>query len=184
MFQRKIEVTVHVTTESDSNPVDQEIATLHRDATALKDKNWPEAVRLLRLAGSLDAQHQRWIETARMIRLPLFLQQAGHFDEALAEFKQLIPRVPLQLQATLGHCSKLFLRAMAHHETALIYDKMRLACKRQKRLDLASDYEMRSQTHSDAWEALQPQLEMELEAEQAALEARVNARHASRRRVQ
>ena len=102
------------------DPIDEQIANLHREATQLKGKDWPMAVALLQRAAELDERHSRWLDAARMVRLPVFMQQAGQFDAALVEFARLIRRVPAQVQATAGNTGPLFIRSLGHYETALI----------------------------------------------------------------
>lgn len=146
----------------------------------LNGKDWQQAVALLQKASELDERHGRWIDAARMVRLPVFMQQAGQFDAALVEFARLIRRVPAQVQATAGNTGALLIRARGHYETALIYDKKRVACKREKNAALAQDSELRAETHHAAWEKLQPALDKEREKETAAYEAKSLARQAAR----
>lgn len=160
--------------------IDEQISNLHREATQLKGKDWPGAVALLQKAAELDERHSRWLDAARMVRLPVFMQQAGQFDAALLEFARLIRRVPAQVQATAGNTGPLFIRALGHHETALIYDKKRVACKREKSAALAEDSALRADTHRAAWEKLQPALDKEREMEAAAYRAKSLAREAAR----
>lgn len=163
-----------------SDPIDEEIATLHREATALKGNDWTQAVALLQKAAALEAQHDRFADADRMVRLPIFLQQAGRFDEAMAEFSRLIERVQAYVQKTFGHTSELIRSASLHHQYGIIYDKMRLACKREKRMDLVQEYLAKVEFHKNAWAELQDSIDAEREKEVAAYDAKIRARESAR----
>ncbi len=135
---------------TDPAAIDLEISALHKRATQLKGDDWPGAISALEKAAILDAAHNRWNDMARMVRLPTFLQQAGRFDEAMAEFERLIERVPIYVQEHAGAANELSRSATLHREYEVLYDKMRLACKREKQHELAEKYNQKSAVHREA----------------------------------
>jgi tetratricopeptide (TPR) repeat protein len=134
-------VTATIIFEPDP-PADQEVATLHKRATSLKDDGRiDEAVQCLKRAQHLmrtEASYSYPIE--KWCRLPLFLQLAGHFDEAMQEFKRLIYEVDERLLKESRHLPDDIALLFRHAHLAVIYDKMKVACKREKRRDLAEKY--------------------------------------------
>jgi hypothetical protein len=135
---------------TDPAVIDREISALHKEATRLKGKDWPAAISALEKATILDAAHNRWNDMTRMVRLPTFLQQAGRFDEAMAEFERLIDRVPIYVQEHSGTDNELARSATLHREYEVLYDKMRLACKREKHTEQAEKYAQKSAVHKQA----------------------------------
>ncbi|MBK6651514.1 MAG: hypothetical protein IPG42_18610 [Betaproteobacteria bacterium] len=135
---------------TDPSVIDNEISALHKKATQLKSKDWSGAISALEKAAILDAAHNRWNDMTRMVRLPTFLQQAGRFDEAMAEFERLIERVPIYVQEHAGAANELSRSATLHREYEVLYDKMRLACKREKQHELAEKYTQKSAVHREA----------------------------------
>lgn len=144
-----------------SDKIQSEVARLHREATKLKGIDWPGAIALLTKASVLDGKHGLWLGAATMVRLPICLQQGGQFEQSLAEFDRLIGRVPEQVRNFFTDSSELHRRAICHFESSIIYGKRRVACKREKRLDLAQNAKLAYDIHQAAWEALQPALERE-----------------------
>lgn len=113
--------------------IDEETAELNREATRLKNAgDWDGAIVALKKA--------RERTDSDDLRLPLFLQQAGRFDEAMTEFNRILSRVDERFARDLSHQPEFIQKGQALHEKATIYDKMRLACKRQNLSDEASRY--------------------------------------------
>lgn len=135
---------------SDPVAIDNEIAALHKHATASKGKDWPAAIAALEKAAVLDAAHRRWNDMTRMVRLPVFLQQAGRFDEAMAEFDRLIERVPVYVQEHATSANEVARSATLHREYEILYDKLRLACKREKQDEQAEKFAKLSAVHREA----------------------------------
>lgn len=119
------------------------VGELHRRATALvNDGNLPDAIECLRQAQAIMRSNPGVVFTVQQwLRLPLFLQQAGCFDEAMAEFDRLIEEADARALSEHPHLPDDIALLMAHSRRARIYDKMRLACKRQKCADLEARYE-------------------------------------------
>lgn len=109
---------------------------LNREATQAKGHDWSRAVALLREAKSLEGDH--YCDT----RLAKFLQEAGRFDEALAEIQWLLDRVHVRLSPNVSGSKRARLRARVmadiHRDAALI-------CGREGRADLAAEHERREQ---------------------------------------
>jgi tetratricopeptide (TPR) repeat protein len=146
-----IKATYLSSASADASAIDLQITALHKEATQSKSKDWPTAIAALQKAAVLDAAHNRWNDMTRMVRLPTFLQQAGRFEEAMAEFDRLIERVPSYVQEhTANKSDELARGAALHREYELLYDKMRLACKRQKEHELAEKYAQKSTLHREA----------------------------------
>ena len=135
---------------SDPTDIDHQISALHKEATSRKGKDWPGAIAALEKAAVLDAAHSRWNDMTRMVRLPTFLQQAGRFDEAMAEFDRLTERIPAYVQEHSTTNNELARSATLHREYEILYDKMRLACKREKQHELAEKYAQKSAVHHEA----------------------------------
>jgi NTP pyrophosphatase (non-canonical NTP hydrolase) len=90
------------------------------------------------------------IET--FLRLPMYLQQAGRFDEALIEFK-------LMLQgkwSSAGAVREKHRVGARLLELVRVYDKMRLACQRQKRQDFAVSCGLLAYGAREAADAIHP----------------------------
>ena len=151
---------VHVKTPSvEATPVEdtviasedsvyEEFTALHRKATELKSaKQWEEAIACLRKAKALAGPDECTVQ--RLCRLPLFLQQAGHFDEALAEFQELLDNAEAANQKEFEHQRKNVWEKFLHLRLSEIYGHMMTACKRQKRLDLLEIYSEKARFHYD-----------------------------------
>jgi tetratricopeptide (TPR) repeat protein len=113
--------------------IDEETSELKREATRLKNVgDWDGAIAaLIKAKDRTDSDD---------LRLPIFLQQAGKFDEAMIEFNRILSRVDEQYSREFSHQPVFIQQGQALHAKATIYDKMRLACKRQKLSDEASRY--------------------------------------------
>ncbi|MBQ3059546.1 MAG: hypothetical protein IJD16_04440 [Desulfovibrio sp.] len=128
--------------------LDNDIAALHRRATEFKDaKQWEEAIACLRKAKELIGPSMGGYTVQRLCRLPLFLQQAGHFEEALIEFQVLLDNAEAANQEEFGHQRKNVQEKFLHLRLSQIYGHMITACKRQKRLDLLEIYQEKARFH-------------------------------------
>lgn len=136
------------------DPVDAHIAALHREATEHKNVNWDEAIRCLTEANALTRQRYGHCGIERGLRLPLFLQQAGRFKEVMNEFETLLNEVKPSVHQDFSHCSPLVKERIIHAGYQQIYDKMRLACKRQKLPDEAKRYQLLAEEHKEKLEEL------------------------------
>jgi hypothetical protein len=141
---------------------DEETAALLREATAAKNgKNWDRAITCLFEA---KVRMGDGYPIDSRLRLPLFLQQAGRFEEAIMEFQWLIDQVRPRIERSLDQTSANVRRATIASDMAHIYDKTRLACKREKRFDEAKRYGSLSEQHRAVWQKLQPLIECEQKA--------------------
>lgn len=123
------------------NNYDVGISNLEKQATEFKKaKDWNSAIECLKKAREL-----RGYSTDR---LPLFLQQAGLFNEAMTEFKRLLDEVDPYCASMFSHQPKTIQRGQSYHMRASIYNKMRLACEREKLLEEASKYALSSDKYS------------------------------------
>ena len=115
--------------------------SLLKEATVKHDAgDFLGAIRCLREA-------YEFLETSSIIypvetylRLPLYLQKANLFQEAMESFNSILKSVSSQVARDFAHqdsVTQLSLVAMNRH---VIYDKMRVACKREKRLNLVALY--------------------------------------------
>lgn len=117
-------------TSSMAFSVDEEAAALNREATQWKKSgDWDKAIAALQK-----------ISGGAGLRLPSFLQQAGRFEEAMEEFNRLLGEVDANAADMFSHQPEFIQKGQALHVKATIYDKMRLACKRQKLPDEEGKY--------------------------------------------
>lgn len=158
---------------SASREQQEHVWALGRQATQLKtEKRWDEAVECLMQQRALAAELNVVMGTANLLRLPLYLQQAGQFEDAQAEFERLLASAESEVDGWLSPNVSPASRALAiARERQLIADKARLASKRQKRPDLMETYQALSDTEARTIEALQPVVECERAALVAASEA-------------
>ena len=117
------------------SPEEERVRELMRTATALSDKDPNAAVKTFREAAALIPQTATDHGVAPFLRVPRYLQQAGRQDEAWEEFQRLLKDGYPNMQQ--GG------RAWHRMETD-VYDKMRLFLQREKRLDEAVLYGVRS----------------------------------------
>lgn len=133
---------------------DEVLAELNRRATESKHAgDWGAAVALLQQAKA--RQGDMYEDT----RLALFLQQAGRFDEAMAEFSWLLEQAHPQCEAEFPHQSTTVRRAAVASRRARIHDKIRLACQRETRLDMADAHQALSKAFWAEQKALKPEIE-------------------------
>ncbi|WP_171694570.1 hypothetical protein [Methylomonas sp. ZR1] len=152
------------------NPIDERIAALHREATQHKVFDWDAAVACLQEANDLMRRHGGIYDIERWLRLPVFLQQAGRFQEAMQVFNQLLNDVEPRVRAEFSHTSPTTINKHIHLHYQKIYDKMRMACKREKRLEEATQFGAMSLKHGEQAQALQPIIDSERDAERKAYE--------------
>lgn len=152
------------------NPIDERIAALHREATQHKDSDWDAAVECLQEANDLMRRHGGIYDIERWLRLPVFLQQAGRFQEAMQVFRQLLDDVEPRVKAEFSHTSPTTIEKYIHLNYKKIYDKMRMACKREKRPKDATQFGALSVLHDEQAKALQPIIESERDTERKAYE--------------
>lgn len=157
-------------------PEELEIAELNRAATRHKSSgDWQAAITCLRRAREIELAHgiARDVETA--LRLPMFLQQGGHFDAAMVEFERLLSEADVIAAYGLEHQPDFFRVGHAHRVRAMIYDKMRLACKRAKRGDLADKYAVLWEKHGDEFDRYRRMMDLHRARESKKRDAKLQA---------
>lgn len=119
----------------------EEIAALHREATAKKsEKDWDAAIACLREAAELSPHTKVTYPIKHYLRLPVFLQQAGRVDESMREFSELIDSVQGRIGKDFAHQPESVQEYLCHADYAAIYEAMATACKRQKMLEKMTEY--------------------------------------------
>lgn len=137
------------------NPIDERIAALHREATQHKGDDWNAAIACLQEASDLMRRHGGYYGFDRWTRLPVFLQQAGRFDEAMREFERLLSEVEDRVKNEgSDRSTPASIQKYIHLNYQQIYDKMRMVCKRQKLLDKAAEYQALTEKHARLYEEL------------------------------
>ena len=117
------------------------LAGLHKKATEFSRCGDLEAA--LKMLRDAQAQARRYSlpqTPERWSRLPLYLQKTGHFAEAMQEFEKVLRDVERQAVEQASAYPEYFRAGFAHHPKFFIYDKMRLACRRQKLPNDAKKY--------------------------------------------
>jgi tetratricopeptide (TPR) repeat protein len=123
---------------------DDRVAELLRQATAFKDKKeWDKALSVLAEAKKLMLVSPVAYSIETWCKYPLYLQQAGRFEEAMEEFKFLFD----DLERRARHEAKLdnpnvsserrkiaYYQIIISNGKQIIKDKMTLAQSRQKKL--------------------------------------------------
>lgn len=111
----------------------------------------------------------------RWIRLPVFLQQAGRFDEAMQEFEKLLKEVQGRVrQETLENATENWISYQEHINYQKIYDKMRMVCKREKWADEVKKYASLATRHAEEVERLREVVDKEWQAERDAYQRKKN----------
>lgn len=159
----KIGVTVATTNiVIRKNPIDERIAALHREATQHKEDDWSKAVACLQDASDLMRRHGGNYGIERWIRLPVFLQQAGRFSESLKEFDRLVKETDERVRRdSRVDASQAWFDYRTHLDLQLIYDKMRMACKREKLKDESIKFAAMSSEHAERAKELRQIIESE-----------------------
>lgn len=170
--ERMEQTILSTTVKISRNPVHDRIATLSREATTHKDVNWNVGVTCLQEAAHL-MRNSDYYDMSKMLRLPVFLQQAGRFEEAMEEFERLLADAKPIAQKEMANTN---LPTAAKRHTHLyylqIYDKMRTVCKRQKLKDKAEEYRALSEKHKLVYEELTRVVDIERQAQRDAYKAR------------
>lgn len=111
---------------------DNETAALLRQATAYADaKNWDEAIAALysanrRMSASpVDYPIETWL------KLPLYLQRAGRFDESVRMFDQIDAETPARVARFFKHQSASWQERAVAEQRKVIAEKKALATKRE-----------------------------------------------------
>lgn len=116
---------------------------LLKEATQKKNNDdWDGAINCLREAYKQIAQSKISYPIETYLRLPLYLQQAGHYTESAAEFERLLRNLPAKIAKEFSHISKQEQNGLIGMEASIIYDKMRLASQREKQFTNSVYYQI------------------------------------------
>ncbi len=114
---------------------DHETDALLREATQWSDaKDWDRAIACLRQANARMKVSPVSYPVQTWLRLPLYLQKAERFDEAMIEFTKLADETGGRIARAFPHQSKAKQQVFAKQELAVIQDKIRLAKEREAKL--------------------------------------------------
>lgn len=172
----RIKITAQVFAKSRR---DSRISVLHRDATKLKDLGeWDKAIDALQEAQELMRKSDELHTMESWLRLPIFLQQGGRFDEAMQEFNRLLGEVDSRTAQEYSHHPEFMQHGATHHRRAAIYNKMKVACRRQKLPEEAAKYEKLRDEYYAKHEEYGKEREVHWEKERVMFEARREERHA------
>lgn len=111
---------------------DDETASLLRQATAFADsKLWDEAIDALYSANKRMCTSPVSYPIETWLKLPLYLQRAGRFDESMRVFDQIDTETPVRVARFLGHASAQERRQSTIRQRAVIREKRMLAVTRE-----------------------------------------------------
>lgn len=111
---------------------DPETAALLREATQWSNANdLDRAITCLRQANARMKVSPVSYPIQAWLRLPLYLQKAGRYDEAVTEFVRLSDEATGRIARAFSHQSKAKQQVFVRQELAVIRDKIRLAQERE-----------------------------------------------------
>lgn len=153
------------------NSVEEErFADLHREATQYKNTgDWDKAIACLREAEKIAPD----MPVKSAARLPLFLQQSGHFEEAMIEFQKLIDHTESRIISWLPKSNISSKTMLVHADLMTIYQSMSTACKREKLQEQADECAKLAEKHKSQHAKL-------LKAEQARISKKIAERRGKR----
>lgn len=144
-------------------PAEEHVRRLNVAATALKKTDIGTAVEYLRRARALnDSIGDRSHPTEWYLRLPLFLQQAGRMDESLVEFEILLANTDRYV--VYPQMSALEIERSRHAYLGSVYDKLRLAWKRENNVAKSEEAQRLCDFHRGERERLEKMIEKERNA--------------------
>ncbi|MFZ5466611.1 MAG: hypothetical protein ACOZAI_05050 [Pseudomonadota bacterium] len=134
--------------------MDSRISTLNKEATTLNKEGHVEAAieRLIECKALMQHSTTSY-STKAWLRLPLFMQKAGRFDEAMVEFTWLIGTTVERIGRHYSHQPRGVRAYLEHAELAEIHEAMALACKREKRPADTERYANLAAVHRAQWAA-------------------------------
>ncbi len=107
---------------------------LLKKATALHgEKHYLAAVECLKAAYDLMWDEETIWPVSTYLRLPLYLQKAGKYEEALEEFRDMLEDANVTVNREFKHLSPAKRKSHVVFRRHAIYDKMRVAAQREKR---------------------------------------------------
>jgi len=150
------------------------ISELNKEATRLKNAGDLEgAIACLRAAKCLRWTADVHYPIKSWTRLPLFLQAAGRMDEAMVEFQELLDTAEKEIERFHSHNMKQVRNMLTYATEAEIYTAMSRACKREKRITEAEQYESIA---NKKWEQHQKLFAIDQERRRKAAETRRSRR--------
>jgi hypothetical protein len=133
------------------NPMETESYQLEHQATELKKAgDWDGAIAALRRVKALAG------ESYEDARLAKYLQDAGRFEEAMAEIQWLLDRCAQQCRALFGHQPEVTVQCQQAGRMAAIHAAAALICKRAKATDLQAHHEAQAAKFSEERLRLNP----------------------------
>ena len=143
----QLQVEVKGTSRPNTQAEDR-VSELHRQATIYKnDANWDKAIACLREAEKLKCGVETIYPIKHALRLPLFLQQGGYFNEAMAEFQKLLDGTEDRVLSWLPKRNISSKTMLIHADLMNIYQSMSTSCKREKLQALADEYAELAEEH-------------------------------------
>lgn len=134
-----------------SEAVIEESAALEKQATALKKEgDWDGAIALLRKAKAL---HGSLYQSTRLAK---FLEQAGHFEEAMQEVQWLVEHSQQWAKAMFAHQPAAVLQRQRVGWLIRVHGDAVLICKRAKRPDLQAEQEQKKAAYAALLEKIKP----------------------------
>lgn len=124
---------------------------LDRQATACKKAgDWDGAIAALRQRKAI--MGVQYTDT----KLAKYLQQAGRFDDAMAEVQWLADHAQAWAVGSFSHQPATVVQCQRAGYLARVYGDAVLMCKRAKRPDLQAQYQQRQDAYSQLWAKLKP----------------------------
>jgi hypothetical protein len=131
-------------TEAQQN-ADYEIGNLHKQATMLAEAgDMLAAVYSLQTAQNMTLEASYSYSPLHFTRLPLFMQKAGLYSEALAEVERLAVFFKSYVARCFSHQPAKRIEELYQGYLADLYDKARLLAKRQKDLEKSKEFALRA----------------------------------------
>lgn len=116
---------------------DLKIRRLLKEATDFgKANNHEEAIKCLTTANRLMKASATSYPIETYLRLPLYLQKAGRWQESLTEFQQLAVDTFWMIESEFKHQPPEIRDSLRAMQLSIIHDKIRVAAKRQKDAEL------------------------------------------------
>lgn len=131
---------------------------LYRQATVHKNaKEWDKAIECLYEARAIDGTANEWLVLTNLLRLPLFLQQAGYFEAANFEFNHILSTLGMLINREIKTADNpgLSYQWLQHLYLGQIFDKARVAYKRQRLIDQSKHFAELAATHQQKSVALE-----------------------------
>ena len=150
------------------------IGDLMKQATAHKRAgNWEEALRCSREAhNAMLASATGGFTVESWTKYPLYLQQAGRYEDAMAVFREILDAAEEIMAKELPSQPKFIQRGYAHNVRRVVFDKMRVAAQREKRADDADVFRQELCRAADAFEAFTKVRDLHLKREREKYERR------------